>query len=303
MNDIPRFQDTLPLLQSLRTLVGALTLQRLLTSLLMLLLAGCATVTSQGDLNQRADHIARAAGLARAEVATDSFVLTSFARITRADLPLTIYIEGDGFAWRSISRPSMNPTPVKAQGLALAAVDPGANVVYLARPCQFTPMAANPRCNVSYWTGKRFAEEVITAMNQAVAHYAARLPGQSIHLVGYSGGANVAVLLAARRQDVGSLRSVAGNLDVEEVNRLHRLTPMPASLNAIDVAPRLRDLPQVHYYGDQDSIVPPVIAQRFAHRAMGRCIQVRGVSSMAHDGDWARLWSQLLNEQPRCVDS
>lgn len=272
-----------------------------LISLLIGLLAGCVAVADPTGRNQHAGNLARSGGLTRAQVQTERFLLTSFARITRVDLPLTIYIEGDGFAWRTLTRPSINPTPIKALGLALASADPAPNVVYLARPCQFTPMAANPRCVTSYWTSKRFAEEVITAMNQAVTYYAARLPGQPIHLVGYSGGANVAVQLAARRQDVRSLRTVAGNLDVEEVNRLHRLTPMPASLNAIDVAPRLRDLPQVHYYGEQDTIVPPVIAQRFAQRAMGPCIQVRGVAGMRHDGEWARVWPQLLSEQPRCT--
>lgn len=274
--------------------------QGLLAGILIPLLAGCAAVPDQTELNQHADNIARSAGLARAEVQTDSFVLTSFYKITRADLPLTVYIEGDGFAWRTRSQPSMNPTPIKAQGLALAAADPAKNVVYLARPCQFTPLIASPRCSVSYWTGKRFAEEVIASMSQAVNQYAARVPGQPIHLVGYSGGGNIAALLAARHQGIATLRSVAGNLDITEVNRLHRVTPMPGSLNAIDLAPQLSSLPQIHYYGSEDKIVPPAIAERFARAAAGHCTQVRAVPGMSHDGDWAHLWPKLLSELPRC---
>ncbi len=258
-------------------------------------------VPVQGDLNRQAQSLAQAGGLVRAQVQTEGFVLTSFYRITRPDQPLTVYIEGDGFAWRTRSQPSLNPTPIKAQGLALAAKDPAANVVYLARPCQFTPMSANPGCDVRYWTGKRFAEEVVVAMNQAVEQYAARAPGQSLHLVGYSGGGNIAALLAARRQDVVSLRTVAGNLDVAEVNRLHRVTPMPASLNAIDIAPQLSGLPQVHYVGSEDKVVPQSVAQGFVRAVGGRCTQVRLVSGMGHNSDWAQRWPELLREPATCA--
>jgi dienelactone hydrolase len=275
----------------------------LLTSLLTLLLVGCVEAPSIAELDHRADILAKSGGLIRGQVQTDSFVLTTFYQITRPDLPLTVYIEGDGFAWRTRSQPSMNPTPRKPQGLELASVDPAPNRVYLARPCQFTPMAANPRCEVDYWTSKRFAEDVVVAMNQAVSHYARQVPGQPINLVGYSGGAAIAVLIAARRHDVATLRSVAGNLDTAEVNRLHRVTAMPESLNAIDVASQISTLPQIHYYGSEDKIVPSTIAQRFARATGGRCTQVRSVSGMSHESDWARLWPELLAESARCLKS
>jgi hypothetical protein len=95
-------------------------------------------------------------------------VLTSFYRITRPDLPLTVYIEGDGMAWRSRTTPAENPTPHQALGLALAVADPAANVVYLARPYQFTPLAVNPRGDKAYWTNKRFSVEVVASMDRAV---------------------------------------------------------------------------------------------------------------------------------------
>ncbi|TFY89158.1 alpha/beta hydrolase [Pseudomonas kairouanensis] len=268
--------------------------------LLSLWLGGCAVVPEQGELNRHAQSLAQAGGLVRAQVQTEGFVLTSFYRITRLDQPLTVYIEGDGFAWRTRSQPSLNPTPIKALGLALAAKDPAANVVYLARPCQFTPMAANPGCDMSDWTSKRFAEAVVMAMNQAVGQYAARVPGQPLNLVGYSGGGTIAALLAARRTDVASLRTVAGNLDVAEVNRLHRVTPMPGSLNPIDLAPRLSHLPQIHYVGSEDTVVPASIAQGFARAVGGRCTQVRLVPGMGHDSDWAQRWPELLREPATC---
>lgn len=274
---------------------------RLAGVLLLALLGGCAAESLQ--LNEQAEARAEAAGMQRALVQTDGFVLTSFYRITRADQPLTVYIEGDGFAWRTRTQPSLDPTPRKAVGLALATADPASNVLYLARPCQFTPMSANPQCTMAYWTGKRFAESVIAAMNQAVSHYAKRVPGQPIHLVGFSGGAAVAALIAARRDDVVSLRTVAGNLDMDEVNRIHRVSAMPESLNAIDVAPRLSGLAQVHYSGGDDTVVPLDIAQRFIKASGGRCVHVHLVPGLAHDGDWQRLWPGFLNDPLPCSDS
>ncbi|WPN44535.1 MULTISPECIES: alpha/beta hydrolase family protein [unclassified Pseudomonas] len=251
-------------------------------------LTGCA------DPNRHAESLALSGHLYRDRVDTDGFVLTGFHRISRPDLPLTVYIEGDGKAWRTRTLPSDNPSPHQALGLTLAAVDPAANVVYLARPCQFTPLVQSPRCDQAYWTDKRFAEEVVVAMNQAVSHYAARVPGQRIHLVGYSGGGALAVLIAARRQDIASLRTVAGNLDHAEVNRLHQVPAMPESLNAIDVADQIAAIPQIHFSGADDSVVPPVIAQHFVSATDNRCARSFIVAGMNHESDWARRWPELL---------
>jgi len=263
-----------------------------IAGLLATALGGCATADPAAA--------AAAAGLLREQISTDDFVLTAFARIERRDQALTVYIEGDGPAWRTRSEPSADPTPRHAIGLALAAADPAPNVAYLARPCQFTPMPLNPRCDVAYWTRKRFTEDVIASMNQALNRFAALVPGQQINLVGYSGGGALAVLLAARRSDVASIRTVAGNLDHAAVNRLHRVSPMPQSANAIDFASRVAAIPQIHFSGADDKVVPPFIARAFVDAAGARCAQARVLAGMAHDGDWSARWPALLVDAPRC---
>lgn len=258
--------------------------------------AGCTSL----DRNAHADALAQPAGLHREVLTAGDFKLTAFSRITRTDQPVRIYIEGDGLAWVSRTEPSLDPTPVAATGLALAAVDSSANVVYLARPCQYTPMQDNPRCEMAYWTGKRFAPEVVAAMDAAVGRVASRVPGQPVELIGYSGGGAIAVLVAAHRRDVTSLRTVAGNLDVEYINRLHRVSPMPASRNPLDVARQVATIPQIHFAGSQDTVVPPEVARRFAQAAGGKCVSTPVVAGVAHDGDWARRWRALLARTPSC---
>lgn len=259
-------------------------------------LSGCATL----DRDAAADALAKPARMTRMLMKTDPFWLTAFVRITDRRQPVTVYFEGDGLAWLSPSEVSRDPTPRDAQGLALAAQDPAANVVYLARPCQYTDRAKNPACTPAYWTGKRFAPEVIAALSQAVDQVVAQVPGQPVHLVGYSGGGAVAVLVAARRQDVASLRTVAGNLDHAEVNRLAGVSPMPASLNPISVAGQVARIPQVHYSGDGDRTVPPAIATRFVQAAGAGCVRAVTVAGATHDRGWTDRWKSLLAQPPGC---
>ena len=135
---------------------------------------------------------------------------------------------------------------------------------------------------------KRYAAEVVLTIDQVVTQYAAQVPGQRLHFVGYSGaGGALAVLVAARRRDVASLRTVAGNLDVDEVNRLHGVSPMPKSQNPIDVARHVAAIPHIHFSGADDQVVPALIAQRYVAASASSCVQVRIVPSMAHDSDWA----------------
>ena len=263
------------------------------------LLAACLMTACANDPHAHADAMAQPVGLQRDQVQAGAFMLTTYSRITRADQALTVYIEGDGLAWRNRNQPSDDPTPRRALGLSLAVADTAPNVVYLARPCQFTPMSANPRCAVTYWTDKRYAEEVVASMSIAVTHYLHRLPGQRVNLVGYSGGGALAVLIAARRDDVASLRTVAGNLDHVAVNRLHQLRPMQESLNAIDVARRVAAVPQLHVSGGADKVVPTSVTHSFV-AAVGACAQLRVVDGMDHESDWAGKWPEMLSIKLPC---
>jgi pimeloyl-ACP methyl ester carboxylesterase len=114
-------------------------------------------------------------------------------------------------------------------------------------------------------------------------------------LVGYSGGGAVAALVAARRDDVARLITVAANLDHAAWTTHHRLAPLRGSLNPADLAQRLEVLPQVHLAGAKDRVVPPAIAEsylgRMDDRSRARLVVVEGAD---HDCCWVAAWPDLL---------
>jgi len=264
---------------------------------LSFLLAGCVS----DDSRITAKDIAQHSRLSRDDIQTNPFLIATWSRITAPVHSLRVYIEGDGFAWKSRTQPSDDPTPRKPIGLTLAATDKNQNVLYIARPCQFIGPPLPAHCDKRVWTSDRFSPSVIDAMNDALSQFVKQYPGVKLELIGYSGGGNIAAILAERRTDVRSLRTVAGNLDVAYVNAIHHVSAMPDAVSAIDRAPALRTMPQLHFSGDADKTVTPEVAQRF-HRAVGgTCSQVDIVSNMTHGSDWAAIWPQLLaKELPEC---
>jgi hypothetical protein len=263
--------------------------------LMAVLLTGCMT-----SPREHADRVASPAMLVRQYIDTPLFTYTAYIRISDRTQPLHVYIEGDGMAWLSRYQPSSDPTPHNPMALTLATLDPAANVAYLARPCQFTPRELNAHCQVDYWTGKRFAPEVIDSLSQALDRIKARSQISTLELTGYSGGGAVAALLAEQRNDIIFLRTVAGNLDVTYVNQQHNVSAMPGSLNPIDKARQLEHLPQVHFSGEKDPVISPEVARRFVNHTGSKCANVRMVANMDHRGPWEKEWPRLIKMTPTC---
>jgi len=132
---------------------------------LSLLLVGCIT----DEPHRAAQKIASESGLISEKFVTDPFPIVTWQRIAPPVHSLRVYIEGDGFAWKSRTTPSDNPTPRNPTGLKLAAADKQANVFYLARPCQFIGPPLPAACRVNVWTQDRFSPAVIDAMNEALS--------------------------------------------------------------------------------------------------------------------------------------
>jgi hypothetical protein len=260
----------------------------LLATLLATLLVGCATGRNL------ADSLAREGGFRPVRFPTSDYVLAGFLK-AGGGKALAVYLEGDGRAYLSRSSPSSDPTPSDPLALRLALTDPAPAVLYLARPCQFVEGGEARGCIPEAWTTGRLSPRVLEALNQALDQAKARTRAERLYLIGYSGGGGLAVLLAARRNDVDGVLTVAGLLDHAAWTAGHGVTPLAGSLNPVDAAPRVQSLPQTHFVGSRDEVVPESVARSYLARLEpGSPARVEVVAGADHRTPWAELWPGLL---------
>jgi len=260
-----------------------------------LIVSGCSSHFLD-DREGTANQLAASRGWIAKNISTRTFTLRAYKPVGNEGKPsktLTVYIEGDGFAWRTRYTPSMDPTPDNPISLKMALADVSGNAAYLARPCQFTIDLDRDKCGYSLWTSARYSELVIRSMDEGVSALKVLAHAQRIKLVGYSGGGVVAALLAARRNDVAQLITVASNLDIDYWTRLHGVSPLSLSLNPAKMT-ALKNVPQIHYVGERDVIVPRSVAESFL-RLIGRDINgtLRTITGVDHECCWPEIWPGL----------
>ena len=259
-----------------------------------LVLAGCGSTPQLRDGREVAEVMAGSHGWQPLSFDVGMFVLKGYARPGPGS-DLMVYIEGDGRAWIKRHVPSNDPTPKDPIALRLAIIDPAPKVLYLGRPCQYTTQNTMKGCHRRFWTISRFSQLVVEAMDAALTQAKKRLGAERLHLIGYSGGGALAVLLASRRKDIATVITVAGNLDHQAWTRKHRVTPLSDSLNPVDAAFSVRDRPQVHLVGLEDDVMPPLVARSFLER-MGKPSKARLVTipGFDHRCCWVKAWAGLL---------
>ncbi len=277
-------------------------MQKIVSSLLFLLcltMAACtASQQSRGVsyVQSQAQNMQSFQGFEEEHIQTSTFTLYALVHKASHEADTVhVYIEGDGLAWVSRYKVSQNPTPTEDTTLNLAAHDPSitqgtASVAYLARPCQYVQGTAAKLCQPKYWTTARFAPEVITALSEAIDTIKAQVHAKYVVLVGYSGGGPSAALVAAQRQDVIFLGSVAGNLDVHGWTQWHKVSPLKDSLSPMQELDNLRSIPQRHMSSYDDAIVPPSIGQNYC-KALYKPEYCEHIYDMEHSDPWHKVWN------------
>ena len=229
------------------------------------------------------------------DIPTENFMIQSYERVHTKNQSATIYIEGDGTY--TVYKPDFthNPTPTDPVALRLAAQDGGTNVIWVARPCQYNKGWKNGKdCPAEYTTSKRFAPEVIESYNQVLDNIKAYYSIPSFDLVGYDGGAAIAVILGSQRADIKSIRTVAGNLDPHSVANINNKPYQEGSLNPLDFAAGISNIPQRHFIGKGDKMTPPAVYNSFAQAvSQGQCLNVSLVDNADHQAGWVEQWKTL----------
>jgi len=265
--------------------------------MLTLVLCSCASYPNAEQRSVLAMKMSEQNGFLAKQLALNPFHLQTFYRFkSDGDETLTVYIEGDGFAWVTRTQPSFDPTPINPMVLKMAFQDDGSNVAYLARPCQYTQLIDDDVCDIDLWTDARFSEKVVASMNEGLDQLKTLAGVKYVRLMAFSGGGAIAVLVAARRNDVAAIVTVAGNLNPHLWVKKHGVSALGKSLDPMAVAKKVAAIPQVHFSGAKDKNISPEMADSFK-QASGNplSIQLITLPNFSHACCWAEQWPELLN--------
>ena len=216
----------------------------------------------------------------------DTFDIFSLQRIT-GNNSVVIYIEGDGLAWIDRFTPSSDPTPINPTGFKLASLsNRSSDVVYLARPCQYAKTEA---CNKEIWTKLQYSKQILNIYENILKELSYKY--SDIHLVGYSGGAVIAMYLGSLKDNnIKSIRTIAGNIDPDEFTRLLKLTPFKTTVDLSNLNQNIKTISQTHYYGINDKVIPQELYKNYQKKNLDNsCVKVSAIEA-SHNEGWEEFW-------------
>ena len=268
----------------------------------LIILTSCSSATPPYKRINSADIIALQNNWTGYRLKTSHFSIQSYIPTTPyPDEVLTIFIEGDGYAWKNRTTPSTNPTPINPLVLKMAIEHPEGNVAYLGRPCQYM---TTHNCQPKYWLTSRFSPLVLAAMNDAVNQLKKTRQANKVRLIGYSGGAALASILSNQRTDVVQLVTIAGNLDHAAWTSHHQISPLRNSLNPANFLDNIatHQIPQIHIAGYEDSIIPPTLIEEFINKQTTKNITFISIAGYDHhccwDQNWPSIWETAISLKP-----
>ena len=118
--------------------------------------------------------------------------------------------------------------------------------------------------------------------------------------MGYSGGAGVAMYLGSiNNKSVKSIRTVAGNINHNALTQLLNISNLSKSLNFYPIVKKANKVPQVHYYGLEDKVVPNQLQISYKNQNVdNKCINIKPVNA-THDSGWEDFWSTNSSVLPK----
>lgn len=228
-------------------------------------------------------------------IQTSSFTLFSLQKTSNncKNKNLKVYIEGDGLSWITRTTISANPTPITPTALELMNQDISECKVYLARPCQYIN---SNECSKKYWTSNRFDEKVIKSFNDALNNLKNSYQNKNFTLIGYSGGAAIATLVASKREDVNMLITVAGNLDTLKWTTIHNISRLDESLNPADYTKELENIKQYHLIGKEDEVIPKEVFLSYLSKFENKNNITYKYYDATHNCCWKEPYKKFLEE-------
>ena len=188
---------------------------------------------------------------------------------------LRIYFEGDG-----------DPNPLHTVAFDLASADPTANVIYVARPCQWVKDKICEQ-KPQIYKAARFHPEIMREMEELTTYLIRKHQASAVEFIGYDGGAVIALNMAGKIP-AKRVITVAGITDINAFNSYHDLPEFAEDEadNPADNLLVLAQTPQIHYVGKEDKVTPPRLVERFVSRLKNpKSAVVKVVPDTGHT-DW-----------------
>ena len=260
--------------------------RRTLIALSIVLAAACST--PGGQLNDRALQ----RGYQVVDVDTGSRALTVYRSPHQepGDGRWHVYLDGDGTPWHRGRSPARDPTARNSLVLDLMDADSRPRLL-LHRPC-YGRRTLPENCTPALWTYARYSGTVVAEMDAALDILRDQWGVREIVLIGYSGGGTLGRLLAARREDVVALVTVAANLDHAAWTRHHGYQPLTSSLRVTDMPPLEAGILQWHLAGEEDAVVPPAVTRRGLARDRHARLEI--IPGFDHRCCWPAIWPERL---------
>ncbi len=210
-------------------------------------------------------------GFIEKEIQTSNFSIAVWEKENiQPEQTLRIYIEGDG-----------DPIPSHLIALDFAKRDTNPNVIYIARPCQWTKDAVCKQ-KPNIYGQDRFHEEIMREMQELIYYLIKKYHAPDIELIGYDGGAVVALNMAAK-SPTKRVITIAGITSLSAYNFYHNLPNVENAEDPEDNSFVLAQIPQIHYVGAQDEVTPRKLAEHFvAHLKRPKSAVVKVVPDVNH---------------------
>ena len=219
-------------------------------------------------------------GFKRQEILGDEISLAVWTKNIKPLKKIRIYIDGNAEEQGLFSKKPTIKTPVAR---FYAQKDTYPHIMYLARPCLFVD---NPKCSPVVWNEGQFQEELVDEMKAAIERTLNKYHIKEVELVGYDGGATMALLLASRlKKDINiKVITIAGILDTEKYALLNDVDLSEYSQNPAKDGFSLSQIHQIHFVGAKDKVVPIEFVKLFRKNLVNPAhFEVNVVQSATHD--------------------
>lgn len=214
-----------------------------------------------------------------------------------SDMRHYVFFEGDGALWPDQgAEPPRDPTPQASLALAMAlGAPPGASVTYVGRECQFVLLDGSGQtdCPSTQWTSARYGPQYIERITATLRSLTSQQDKAQTYFVGHSGGGAVALLAAATLKPTCTV-TLASPIDTKAWTDYHGWEPLDGSLNPAQVLSLIPNNRRIHYYGEQDRLVP-IASSGFPESDKS----FRVLPRVNHSRGWTDVWNQIKGDPCR----